>query len=121
VRHHARDLRQRRLIVPRVGWTYAVEHDNGETPWTYEVELSVEFDFIPAGGDGWNEPRYPASAEFVKAEMLIGNTWQRAPRFLQAAAAQWLEDEGQDEAIAASIPDPDYALERLRDERLCDD
>lgn len=51
--------------------TYEQEAEDGTV--TASVELRIHYTVTPAGGDDWNEPRYPAQAEFYGVgEEIVG-------------------------------------------------
>lgn len=107
--------------------TYEQEAEDGTV--TASVELRIYYTVIPAGGDGWNEPRYAAKAEFQSAGIEIppyGRPRQyrdldiaiREEDDLSMWAEQFLED-NQDALLTAAgeedEADADYARE-MRDE-----
>lgn len=54
--------------------TYEQEAADGTV--TASVELRIYYTVTPAGGDDWDEPRYPAQAEFHSVGEEIGSTRQ---------------------------------------------
>jgi hypothetical protein len=48
------------------------------------ADLSIDFEFLPGGGNGFDEPRYGGSVGFIKADMQMGRrSWVPAPKYLQ--------------------------------------
>lgn len=67
---------------------------------TYYPEdgLAVEYDYSPADGDGWNEPRTPKSVDIYS--VIVGGVEMIdyiAPRILELWAETILESLGDDE------------------------
>jgi hypothetical protein len=111
--------------------TYEQEAEDGTV--TASVELRIYYTVTPAGGDDWNEPRYPAQAEFHGAGVEIGSTrkyrdlvpnmwddvslFRWAESFVDDHQAELIADaadleQGEREAAA------DYHHERRREDRL---
>lgn len=90
------------------------------------TDLLIHFTFvpgIPARGPSYasgGEPPEPAIVEFDRVERMVDGEWIAAPEFADWAA-EYLSNGGYDaaceEAEARSWPDPDYALEQMRDDR----
>lgn len=68
-----------------------------------DVEAEIFFTVTPAGGDGWNEPRYDAQAEFYGVQ----HNW-KSPQFqdvideiVRSWAENWLAGPGHNLAMDA--------------------
>lgn len=118
--------------------TYEQEAEDGTV--TASVELRIYYTVTPAGGDGWNEPRYDAQAEFYGVGEEIVGSKPRAYRDLAPNKSKsmdmqamfddtlywWAEmfvDDEQDKLLIAAgendEADADYARE-MRDEALAE-
>jgi len=56
-----------------------------------EVEAEIFFTVTPAGGAGWNEPRYDAQAEFDHVEHKASGG-ASDPFWVKAAVEEWAQD-----------------------------
>ena len=102
--------------------TYEQEAEDGTV--TASVELRIYFTVVPAGGDDWNEPRYPAQAEFHSVSQKIGSTrkYEDISNHTDDPLIDWAEafvDNHQDKLLIRAGEDDeaeaDYARE-MRDE-----
>jgi len=65
---------------------------------TSEIEVVITFKFIPASGDGWNDPREPEACEFVSitheplASWMNDDERRTAEGALWDWADQWVDD-----------------------------
>lgn len=57
-----------------------------------EVELEVEYGYTPAGGDGWEEPRYDAEVEIVKFTAMLHPDLTDCEKALHEAVAKFYND-----------------------------
>ena len=103
-----------------------------------EIVAIVDFEIIPASGDGWSEPHEPASVDFRVTNLVkithayerVGNAgklsdYQRVARRTDLGAAPaWVRDiiaadeNWQSEIIANDGPCPDRAYEDRRDREM---
>jgi hypothetical protein len=92
-----------------------------------DAELLIYFTFVPGCPEtgpsyaSGGEPAAPAEVDFDHVEQLADGQWTAAPEFNDWART-YLQNDGYDEACQEaaerSQPDPDYAYERMRDERM---
>jgi len=57
-------------------FTTSIYRYNAATDTETETDVTVEFNITPEGGDGWNEPRYPAEAEIESVTDSEGNAFE---------------------------------------------
>ena len=86
------------------------------------IPCQIEFEYTPAGGDGWNEPRYDACVEFVSVTYkYIGFGWpgedESVKDRIEQWAAEWVEGAGRDECIRIVGDEIDDARERAAEAR----
>jgi hypothetical protein len=86
------------------------------------IPVTIEFEYTPAGGDGWNEPRYDATIEYVGMTFTYqGYGWPGEAEIvkdrIEEWAAEWVEGDGRMVCIRAVDDAADMAREYAADLR----